>query len=442
MERDRKGYEGQNMNKIDWAKNHILKISNETECLDDVSEDDIKKYRNKIEPWLTAIFQSEHLALLAGTGLTSAVASLANVDAPGMDRIKFIEFGEQIKKSADLQAKEMRRGEANIEDDLRVAIELYKGLIIQGDDAKDEILKKAKTLKDDIDAKLIAFIKKVLNSENEFLEKEGNALTYLKSFLISFASRTASRNRLNIITTNYDRFIEYACDMAGILVLDSFTGKITPVFRTNKLELDYHYNPPGIRGEPRYVEGVIKYTKLHGSLDWRFEDNKIIKAPLPFGADEKHPGIPKEPFDHVVIYPNSAKDIETIYFPYSELFRDFSTAVCRPNSVVVTYGYGFGDSHVNRILADMLTIPSTHLVVISWDKANGRIQRFIENNNLSQFTLLIGEHLADLKTLVENYLPKAAIDRITEREQRVLEKRGKDNSSKAQKAGDSADETF
>jgi len=424
------------MNKINWSKNHILKISNETECLGDISEDDIKKYRNKIEPWLTAVFQSEHLALLAGTGLTSAVASLAKVDAPGMDRIEFVEFGEQIKKSADSQAKEMGRGKANIEDDLRVAIELYKGLLIQGDDEK------TKTLKDDIDAKLISFIKKVLNAEKEFLEKKGDALTYLKSFLISFASRTASRNRLNIVTTNYDRFIEYACDMAGILVLDSFTGKITPVFRTNKLELDYHYNPPGIRGEPRYVEGVIKYTKLHGSLDWRFEDKKIIKAPLPFGADNEHPGIPKEPFDHVVIYPNSAKDIETIYFPYGELFRDFSTAVCRPNSVVVTYGYGFGDTHVNRILADMLTIPSTHLVVVSWDKANGRIQRFIENNNLSQFTLLIGEHFAKLETLVENYLPKAAIDRITERKQRVLEKRGKDNSSKSKEAGDSTDEPF
>jgi hypothetical protein len=280
----------------------------------DISEDDIKKYRDKIEPWLTAVFQSEHLALLAGTGLTSAIASLAKVDAPGMDRIEFVEFGEQIKKSADSQAKEMGRGKANIEDDLRVAIELYKGLLIQGNDTKVEILKddkdKAEILKDDIDAKLIAFIKKVLNAEKEFLEKKGDALTYLKSFLISFASRTASRNRLNIVTTNYDRFIEYACDMAGILVLDSFTGKITPVFRTNKLELDYHYNPPGIRGEPRYVEGVIKYTKLHGSLDWRFEDNKILKAPLPFGADEKHPGIPEKPFDHVVIYPNSAKDIE------------------------------------------------------------------------------------------------------------------------------------
>ena len=58
-----------------------------------------------------------------------------------MDRIEFVEFGEQIKKSADLQAKEMRRGKANIEDDLRVAIELYKGLLIQGNDAKAEILK-------------------------------------------------------------------------------------------------------------------------------------------------------------------------------------------------------------------------------------------------------------------------------------------------------------
>jgi len=191
--------------------------------------------------------------------------------------------------------------------------------------------------------------------------------------------------------------------------------------------LDYHYNPPGIRGEPRYVEGVIKYTKLHGSLDWRFEDNKIIKAPLPFGADENHPGIPKNPFDHVVIYPNSAKDIETIYFPYAELFRDFSTAVCRPNSVVVTYGYGFGDSHVNRILADMLTIPSTHLVIISWDGASGRIQTFVEENNYSQFTLLIGNHFGNLKTLADNYLPKAAIDRITKRKQDILKNRGQGN---------------
>ena len=412
------------MKDIEWEKPHILKIGNEPDSRDEIHGDEIKKLRQKIEPWLTAIFQSEHLSLLAGSGLTKAVALLANVSAQDMGRIEFEnEFKDMIKTKANNQAKKMARGKANIEDDLSVANELYTGLLIQDD-------KKAEDLKKDINNEFLNFIKGVLKTENDFLSSDSTntALSYLKSFLISFSSRTASRDRLHIITTNYDRFIEYACDMAGILTLDSFTGKINPVFRTNKIALDYHYNPPGIRGEPRYVEGVIRYTKLHGSLDWKFDKNQITKNLLPFGADEKHTDLPTEPLDHVVIYPNSAKDIETVYFPYAELFREFSTAVCQPNSVVVTYGYGFGDSHVNRILEDMLTIPSTHIVIISWDGADERIKNFVERNNSSQFTLLIGNHFGDLKTLVDNYLPKAAIDRITERQHEVLEKRGKEGT--------------
>ena len=129
--------------------------------------------------------------------------------------------------------------------------------------------------------------------------------------------------------------------------------------------------------------------------------------------------------DYVVIYPNSLKGIDTAFYPYSELFRDFSSQVCRPNSVVVTYGYGFGESHINHILKDMLTVPSTHLVIISYNEVTGRIQRFYENNNKAQITLLIGNHFGNLKELVDNYLPKAAIDRITQRMQNILEKRGK-----------------
>jgi hypothetical protein len=208
---------------------------------------------------------------------------------------EFNEFKDEIKRTANKQAKEMYRGDANFEDDLRVAIELYKWLCIQESD-KAEILKK------ELDNQLSQFIRNVLNTENKFLASESyqDALNYLKSFLVSFASRTSSRDRLHIFTTNYDRFIEYACDMAGLLILDRFIGKITPIFRTNKLELDYHYNPPGIRGEPRYVEGVARYTKLHGSLDWSFDRNNVIRSSLPFGADKEHPAIPKEPFEHLV----------------------------------------------------------------------------------------------------------------------------------------------
>lgn len=406
---------------IDWSSNNILKINNDIDCFnnDSVDESKIDELRKRIEPWLTAIFQSEHFSLLIGAGLTIGLTHLADVQAQGMDRIEFENYKEEIKKWADKTAVDYERGDANIEDDFRSAIELLQGLKIQGD-------AKATELEKEINTQLDKFIRSIIKTEKEFNNsaKYQEALNVLKSFLISFSSRTETRERTNIFTTNYDRFIELALDNAGILTIDRFIGKIKPVFRTTKLELDYHYNPPGIRGEPRYVEGVIKYTKLHGSVDWKFDDNSITKLPLEFGVDEKTNLLSTSPKDFSVIYPNSSKGIDTAYFPYSELFRDFSNGVCRPNSVLVTYGYGFGDTHINRVIEDMLTLPSTHLVIISFDIASGRIMNFYERMNPAQVTLIIGNHIGSLQNLVDNYLPKAAIDRIQERLVRTLEKRG------------------
>ncbi|MDM8173464.1 SIR2 family protein [Olivibacter sp. 47] len=407
---------------IDWNSDNILKINNDIDCFnaDSIDEHKIDDLRKRIEPWLTAIFQSEHFSLLSGAGLSIGLTYLAGVKAQGMDRIEFNIYKKEIKDWADNSAKELGRGNANIEDDFRSAIELLQGLKIQGN-------RDADTLEKEINLQLDKFIRNIIKTEKEFNKSERyqEALNILKSFLISFSSRTATRERTNIFTTNYDRFIELALDSAGILTIDRFVGKVKSIFRTTKLELDYHYNPPGIRGEPRYVEGVVKYTKLHGSVDWKFGVNSISKLPLEFGVDESTNQLPASPKDFSVIYPNSSKGIDTAYFPYSELFRDFSTAVCRPNSVVVTYGYGFGDTHINRVIEDMLTLPSTHLVIISFDTASGRVQSFYEKMNSAQITLIMGNHIGDLKNLVENYLPKAAIDRIQERLVKTLEKRGK-----------------
>jgi hypothetical protein len=255
---------------------------------------------------------------------------------------------------------------------------------------------------------------------------EEGPINTLIPFLMSFASRTASRERLNLFTTNYDRLIESGCDAAGIRVLDRFVGALEPVFRSSRLDIDMHYNPPGIRGEPRYLEGVVRLTKLHGSLDWRYDkDLKVIKkVGLPFGAAADHRSIPLDNAQSVMIYPNPMKDRETSEYPYVELFRDFAAAVCKPNSTLVTYGYGFGDDHINRIISDMLTIPSTHLLIISWDDKDNRIRRFYVNQGfVSQISLLIGSHFGDLSTLVEQYLPKPSIDRITNRMSELLSKR-------------------
>ncbi|HRE52459.1 MAG TPA: SIR2 family protein [Flavitalea sp.] len=415
-------------NVIEWGKPHIIKTSTELACFDETPVS--KDWRPKIEPWLSAIFQTEHFSLLVGSGLTNALAHIAKIPSQGMGRLELTDdtYKDKIKGYSEKSASAMERGEANLEDDFRVALELLKGYEILEDENYE-------TLKNELNTTLNAFIKTILKTERTFKEQLSsneeikkndaiNAFGYLQAFLLSFSSRAASRERLNLFTTNYDRFLEYGCDEIGVILLDRFKGKIQPIFRNTRLELDYHYNPPGIRGEPRYVEGVARITKLHGSIDWNFKGHgKIVRALLPFGASDTHPDIPKDATDHVVIYPNSAKDIETAYYPYSELFRDFSSAICRPNSAIVTYGYGFGDSHINRIIADMFTIPSTHLVIIAFNDPGDRIQNFLKDKNKAQYTLLIGSHFGNLEHLVDNYLPKSAIDRLTIKMRDLIGKR-------------------
>jgi hypothetical protein len=125
-----------------------------------------------------------------------------------------------------------------------------------------------------------------------------------------------------------------------------------------------------------------------------------------------------------MIYPNAAKDTETTQYPYAELFRDFAAALCRPNSALVTYGYGFGDDHINRVIRDMLALPSTHLVVISYTDCDGRLDTFLETvARDEQVSLLVGSHFAELGNLVRNYLPRPAVDPIVAERANILRKR-------------------
>ena len=252
---------------------------------------------------------------------------------------------EKVDKHAAECAARCGRGAPNLEDQLRSALRLLAGLQVSGDAQADEWQKA-------INEQLRCFMLKVLESERSLRDAKDRQTgeSLLVSFLLSFASRAASRERLNLFTTNYDRIVEHGCDLAGLHAVDRFVGALSPVFRALRLSVDLHYNPPGIRGEPRFLEGVVRLTKLHGSLDWRWAEGELGRLALPFGASADHPGIPKEPYESVMIYPNPAKDVETLDYPYAELFRDFAASICRPNSSLVTYGYGFGDDHINRVI--------------------------------------------------------------------------------------------
>jgi hypothetical protein len=239
-----------------------------------------------------------------------------------------------IDAHAQAAATTMKRGAANIEDQFRSALALLEGLGVVDKTAE-------RILKDGIDAQMAGFLASLLKTESGIaagadLASRITAQGVLQSFLLSFASRAASRERLHVFTTNYDRLVEHGCDFAGLRIIDRFVGALNPVFRASRVEVDVHYNPPGIRGEPRFMEGVIRLTKLHGSLDRFFDKNerRIYRKGIPFGAPADHTDIPKKPVDTVMIYPNPAKDVETTQYPYAELFRDFAAAMATVSATI------------------------------------------------------------------------------------------------------------
>ncbi|NNN59230.1 fibronectin-binding protein (FBP) [Vibrio sp. 1-2 (7-a)] len=405
----------------------------------------ISQFRQEVEPWLTALFQNEHLNLLAGSGLTCAASYLASQQTGAtMGDAEFTAYPNKdlLLKAVETSAKESGRDQPNLEDQIRTANKLLEGLKILEHDGKNY---SSVELQSDISDILSNLIRSVLGTENliETLPKPQkqpeDTARYLMSFLLSFASRTASRDRLHIFTTNYDRLIEWAADMAGIRLMDRFVGSLNPIFRSSRVELDMHYNPPGIRGEPRYLEGLARYTKLHGSLDWSYKNRHVRKVAVPFGAPSFEPYF-VEP-TNCLIFPNAAKDRETSEFPYVELFRDFAAATCRPNTVLVCYGYGFGDEHINRVIEDMLSIPSTHLVIISIDNPGNRISNFYERVGRSdQISLMIGVPFAEITNLVDTFLPKPAIDLTTQKVQEIITSRGWDKKTSKEDLSDDSNQ--
>jgi hypothetical protein len=188
---------------MDWNSDHIIHIGGHVEAPAS-PERERQKWRKRIEPWLSSVFQSEHLSLLLGSGFTSAVSLRAGGKPAGMDVAKFGCANEdKVLAHAKKNAMRMGRGMANIEDQLSAAFSLLSGLrILEHTDVT--------AWENAIDAVLKSFMQDILAGEKRiedgFDSKSAvggqTARETLVSFLMSFASRASSRERLHIFTTN------------------------------------------------------------------------------------------------------------------------------------------------------------------------------------------------------------------------------------------------
>src|ERR1035437_7461637 len=102
---------------MNW-NNYCYRVGNHSAAWDGLpppATEDFDKFvaaaRKRIEPWLSAVFQAEHLNLVLGSGFTTAIGDMAGTAATGMAKVKFgTVFDDAINAHADSGAKTMGRG--------------------------------------------------------------------------------------------------------------------------------------------------------------------------------------------------------------------------------------------------------------------------------------------------------------------------------------------
>ena len=254
------------------------------------------------------------------------------------------------------------------------------------------------------------FLKKEENKEiKDKMEKEGR-YTYHKSLLTSLLQRPLNLRRANIFTLNYDLAFEYACDELGIEYINGFVGFNERNFRPEVYNYDFFFPGDTTEGKVRRIERVIKYYKLHGSLNWVYKNQNKNN---PYGLYE----IPIElvrmkltnetnNLGDIMIYPTSSKKEYTLNFPYSELFRKFADRLQQPEAVLFVVGYSFYDEHVNDIIYQALANPSFTLIIVDFNgtQSGGEIKRL---NDLKDPRIIIsqGGELGDFKYFSKELLP-------------------------------------
>src|ERR1700674_4207131 len=144
---------------------HCFRFASHSDGWDDLpTEPDkldafISTSRRHIEPWLSAVFQAEHLNLVLGSGFITAIGHIAGAGATSMAKVKFgTKYDTAIDSHAEAGAEVMNRSPANIEDQFRSALALLDGLAVIDAAAATE-------LKNALETQLAAFLASLLKSE-------------------------------------------------------------------------------------------------------------------------------------------------------------------------------------------------------------------------------------------------------------------------------------
>jgi hypothetical protein len=140
---------------------------------------------------------------------------------------------------------------------------------------------------------------------------------------------------VELFTVNYDLLLETALEHRRVPYFDGFVGALKARFHTELVEA-----PVG-RGEESVPPFFARLWKLHGSVNWLWEGQNIVRLGQPVTS-----GVA------AAIYPSDTKYDESRRIPFVVLQDRFRRALQEPETLLIISGYSFGDEHLNELIFD------------------------------------------------------------------------------------------
>jgi SIR2-like domain len=158
------------------------------------------------------------------------------------------------------------------------------------------------------------------------LPKEDNPFSELAGWI----GGTARDHAFEIFTPNYDLLFEEAFERARIPYFDGFCGSNEPFFDSATIA----------NGD--LPARWARLWKLHGSLGWDLNSQGEIVRRQDKAATR-------------LIYPTHLKYDQTQKLPYAALFERLRNFLRTPDSLLLTCGFSFSDSHLLAIMDEALS---------------------------------------------------------------------------------------
>ncbi len=290
---------------------------------------------------LLNVLNATNVVVLTGTG-----ASFAAVNPPGRPTPAGMwdvwTFVRETAGPAAFDAVVARFGEARVDDNIEKLLTLCKLYLelnaAPADDAEHQAM--------------LAFVhtaEAAILSRVDFVDRQTDLEAH-GALVRKVGRRGVRKPRAKLFTTNYDLCFEEVARRARFTLIDGFSHTLDQTYDRTNFTVDHVRRDLG-RDTPDYLQNVLQFYKLHGSIDWRRVDGEILRTRADVGSP-------------VLIYPRSSKYQESFDAPYLDMLSAFQAALREPDTAVLISGFGFNDDHISSpIMSAVESNMSLRLVV-------------------------------------------------------------------------------